>query len=117
MATPVQELRILDDVRPIVRHHHERLDGTGYPDGLEGDAIPLLARMMSIVDVYDAVTSTRPYRDALIPDAAFRELRQETANGWKDTEHVEAFISLVLENGPASASTEPLARPVQRWRK
>ena len=59
------ELRSLRNVRPIVRHHHERLDGSGYPDGLSGDAIPLLAQITSIVDVFDALTTERPYRAAL----------------------------------------------------
>src|SRR3954470_24900254 len=52
----------LDRVRPIVRHHHERLDGTGYPDGLSGHAIPLLAQIVGVVDVFDALTTDRPYR-------------------------------------------------------
>ena len=57
-------LNALQRVRPIVRHHHERLDGSGYPDGLRGEQVPLLARITSIVDVYDALTTTRPYRAA-----------------------------------------------------
>ena len=57
-------LRVLDRVRPIVRWHHERLDGSGYPDGLRGDAIPTLARIVGIADVYDALASDRPYRPA-----------------------------------------------------
>ena len=61
------ELRSLRQVRPIVRHHHERLDGSGYPDGLSGDAIPLLAQIMGVVDVYDAVTTARPYKPARSP--------------------------------------------------
>ena len=59
------DLRVLHGVRPIVRHHHERQDGSGYPDGLAGDAIPLLAQIISIVDVFDAITTTRPYHIAL----------------------------------------------------
>jgi putative two-component system response regulator len=55
------QLRSLRRVRPIVRHHHERLDGSGYPDGLRGDDIPLLAQIMSVADIYDALTSVRPY--------------------------------------------------------
>ena len=58
------ELRSLRKVRPIVRHHHERLDGSGYPDGLRGDATPLLAQIMGIVDVFDALTTKRPYKVA-----------------------------------------------------
>jgi len=59
------DLRSLRNVRPIVRHHHERLDGSGYPDGLRGDAIPLLAQIVGIVDVFDALTTTRPYKAAM----------------------------------------------------
>ena len=55
-------LRSLDSVRPIIRHHHERYDGSGYPDGLAGDEIPLVAQIMGVVDVYDAVTTRRPYQ-------------------------------------------------------
>ena len=57
-------LRSLNKVRPIVRHHHERLDGTGYPDGLRNGEVPLLAQIVSIVDVFDALTTERPYRNA-----------------------------------------------------
>jgi putative two-component system response regulator len=91
------ELRSLQDVRPIVRHHHERPDGSGYPDGLKGDAIPLLARIISIVDVYDALTTERPYKTASLPDRALRELREEAARGWKFRELVEEFATLATE--------------------
>jgi putative two-component system response regulator len=89
------ELRLLQDVRPIVRHHHERPDGTGYPDRLEGEDIPLLARILSVVDVYDALTTERPYKPALSRDLATRELRGEAAKGWKFEELVEEFVALV----------------------
>ena len=87
------DLRVLHHVRPIVRHHHERLDGSGYPDGLAGDAIPLLAQLIGIVDVYDALTSTRAYRPALPRDTAIAELRQEVARGWRRGDLVEAFVA------------------------
>ncbi|HEY3886425.1 MAG TPA: HD domain-containing phosphohydrolase, partial [Vicinamibacterales bacterium] len=77
------QLRLLEDVRPIVRHHHERPDGSGYPDRLDGENIPLLARILSVVDVYDALTTERPYKPALQPDHAVHELREEAAKGWK----------------------------------
>jgi len=93
------ELRSLEDVRPIVRHHHERPDGSGYPDRLKGDAIPVLARILSVVDVYDALTTDRPYKPALSPDHAFRELREEAARGWKFTELVEAFAAVGAQEG------------------
>ena len=63
--------------RQIIRHHHEWWDGTGYPDGLQGEAIPLLARMVSLVDVYDALTSTRPYKNAWTHKAAAIEIHQQ----------------------------------------
>src|SRR5580693_7697936 len=87
-------LRALERVRPIVRHHHERLDGSGYPDHLKGDAIPLLAQIISVVDVYDALITTRPYKAAMSPDEAFRELRGEVRKGWKSEDLVEAFVAL-----------------------
>ena len=61
-------------VIPIVRNHHERWDGTGYPDGLKGDAIPLMARIVAVVDTFDAMTTDRPYRKALSPEVAFDEI-------------------------------------------
>ena len=88
------ELRSLRQVRPIVRHHHERLDGSGYPDGLRGDAIPLLAQIMGIVDVYDAITTTRPYKAAATPERAFAELITEVTRGWWRKDLVDAFIAL-----------------------
>jgi putative two-component system response regulator len=87
-------LRALQHVRAIVRHHHERLDGSGYPDGLSGDAIPLLAQIISIIDVYDAITTNRPHRRARSPRAAFKELRDEVKRGWRRADLVEAFIAL-----------------------
>jgi HD-GYP domain-containing protein (c-di-GMP phosphodiesterase class II) len=70
------DLRLLKPVRPIVRSHHERLDGTGYPDRLRGDSIPLLAQMMGIVDVFDALTTKRPYADAMSPSNALNFLQK-----------------------------------------
>src|SRR5688572_29232526 len=96
------ELRSLRQVRPIVRHHHERLDGSGYPDGLKGDAIPLLAQIMGIVDVYDAITTTRPYKAAATSDRAYAELMQEVKRGWRRGDLVEAFIALKIDE-PATA--------------
>jgi hypothetical protein len=64
-ADLVRGLRTLEAVRPIIRHHHERMDGSGYPDGLRGEAIPLGARIMAVVDVYDALHTERPYKPAL----------------------------------------------------
>ena len=77
---------------PHVRLHHERLDGSGYPQGLRGDEVPLLAQIVGIADVYDALTSHRPYRPALAPEAAARHLVQEAEQGKFARAHVEAFL-------------------------
>lgn len=83
-------------VLPIIRHHHERLDGTGYPDRLRGEAIPLTARILQVVDVYDALTTDRPYRQAIDPAEALATLHEEVARGWWDPSVVEAFGAMVL---------------------
>jgi putative two-component system response regulator len=88
------ELRSLRRVRPIVRHHHERLDGSGYPDGLRGDAIPLLAQITAIVDVFDALTTKRPYKDAMPAERAYEELAGEAGRGWHRRDLVDALIFL-----------------------
>ena len=102
------DLRILRPVRPIIRHHHERLDGSGYPDGLKGDAIPLLAQIMSIVDVYDALTTDRVYRPALPEADACGELRSEAACGWRNPDLVEQFIVLWKTGRLHRLSAQPL---------
>jgi putative two-component system response regulator len=88
------ELRALREVRPIVRHHHERRDGSGYPDGLRGDAIPLFAQIIAIVDVFDALTTERPYKSAVPVAEACAELAREAGRGWHRRDLVEAFIAL-----------------------
>lgn len=88
------DLRALSLVRPIVRHHHERLDGSGYPDGLKGDAVPLLAQIISIVDAYDAITTSRPYRAALPPERAFDELSTDVKKGLLNPDLVEIFENI-----------------------
>jgi putative two-component system response regulator len=87
-------VRSLDRVRPIVRHHHERIDGQGYPDGLRGDAIPLLAQIVSVVDVFDALTTDRLYRKALPVDTAYTMLHDKAKGGWCQTGVVDCFIDL-----------------------
>lgn len=101
------ELRSLRQVRPIVRHHHERLDGTGYPDGLKGDAIPLLAQIMGIVDVFDAITTARPYKAAATSERAYSELMQEVKRGWRRRDLVEAFIVLKIEEPAIRGDVRP----------
>jgi putative two-component system response regulator len=81
-------------VLPIVRHHHERWDGSGYPDGLRGDRIPLLARILQIADIYDALTSSRPYKAAFTPIEAIEIMRAETERGWRDPRVFQLFTRL-----------------------
>jgi putative two-component system response regulator len=90
-------LRSLQKVRPIIRHHHERLDGSGYPDGLAGDAIPLAARIIAVVDIFDAVTTPRPYRRTLTQDEAGEQLRDEVRQGLLGPGLVEEFVAMVRE--------------------
>jgi putative two-component system response regulator len=87
-------VRSFEAVRPIVRHHHERLDGRGYPDGLAGDRIPLLAQIVSIVDVFDALTSDRPYRRALPTATAYQMMRDDARGGWCRQDLLAMFIDL-----------------------
>src|SRR5207247_5480445 len=97
-------LRSLQNVRPIVRHHHERLDGTGYPDGLRSSAVPLLAQVVSIVDVYDALTTERPYRQARPASEAFDVLTDEAKKGWRDRALVDAFVEVGRPTEPRLAA-------------
>jgi putative two-component system response regulator len=93
------EFRLLEDVQPIVRHHHERPDGTGYPDGLKGEAIPPLARIMAVVDVFDALTTARPYKQPIPRPESFRILRESAERGWQFRDLVEEFIALAESSG------------------
>ena len=88
-------LRSFQLVLPIIRHHHEKMDGSGYPDGLADGQVPLTARVLQTVDVYDALTTDRPYRRALPPEDAFGVMRQEVQRGWWDGSLVEEFQHLV----------------------
>ncbi len=88
-------LRTLRAVLPVIRHHHERRDGSGYPDGLRDDDVPELAQVFQVVDVYDALTNDRPYRRALPPGEALAVLAREAERGWRNPRVVEAFSALV----------------------
>jgi putative two-component system response regulator len=81
-------------VLPIIRHHHERWDGSGYPDGLRGEQIPLLARVLQILDIYDALTNARPYKPAFTTKQALRVIEEETARGWRDPDIVQVFLNI-----------------------
>lgn len=88
-------MKNLAPVLPIIRNHHERWDGSGYPDGLRGEAIPLLARILQIADIYDALTTTRPYKAALSTREALDVLSSETRRGWRDPELTALFTELI----------------------
>ena len=81
------------DVLRIVRSHHERLDGRGFPDGLRGEKIPIEARIVAVADAFDAMTTRRPYRESRPPDAALAELRR-VAGSQLDPDAVEAFVAV-----------------------
>lgn len=104
-------LRTLHPVRPIVRHHHERLDGSGYPDGLRGDEVPVLAQIVSIVDLFEAITMGREYVAPRTAADAIKVLRHETSVGWRRPDIVEPFIALVqsgaLETFSGATSDAP----------
>lgn len=90
-------LRSIQLVLPIVRHHHERHDGSGYPDGLSGSEIPLLASVMQLVDVYDALTTDRPYRSALSVSKALKQMSAEVDKGWWHSDLFRIFSTLAHE--------------------
>ena len=92
-------LRTMGPVRAIVRHHHERWDGNGYPDGLSGRGIPYLARVFQILDAYDALTHERPYRQPLSHQAAMDVLLQEAEDGKWDPDLVAAYIESKKSEG------------------
>ncbi len=103
----VCRVRALKDVAPIILHHHERMDGSGYPDGLHGEEIALAARIISVVDAYDAMTSPRPYRSAVSPPEALEELRRHAGSQF-DTDIVD-IIHNVLEERAQETSTDTTA--------
>src|SRR5262245_38226957 len=96
-ANLVQGMKTLGAALPIIRHHHERWDGSGYPDGLSGKTIPLAARVMAIVDAYDALTTVRPYKPALQRDEAITVLKDETSRGLWYPEVMTAFVETMRE--------------------
>jgi putative two-component system response regulator len=88
-------LRSMELVRPIMRHHHEKWDGSGYPDRLKGEAIPLGARIISVVDVFDALHTDRPYKAAMPRSEAVSLLIRETDAGYWDPRIVETFLDIL----------------------
>ena len=94
-------LKSLREVLPIIRHHHEHWDGSGYPDGLRGDYIPLLARILQVVDVYDALRTARPYKRALSHEDSQRVMTNEAEAGLWDPQLVQAFFQRLQQKKAA----------------
>jgi len=92
ICAPLKTFRL---VLPIIRHHHEKHNGTGYPDGLRGEDIPLTARILQLSDVYDALTTDRPYKVAFTPEVALDLMEEESERGWWDRELFEAFREMI----------------------
>lgn len=116
ICRPMKSLAL---VLPIIRSHHERWDGSGYPDGLVGEQIPLLARILQTADVYDALTSERPYKRAMSHEEAMAIMLEESDKGWRDQALVSLFDDLcsraqVTRAGNQTAPPEwPDASPMQ----
>jgi len=92
ICKPLKSLRL---VLPIIRHHHEHTDGSGYPDGLAGPDIPVLPRVLQVVDVYDALSTARPYKPALAHEQAAHTMREEAHRGLWDAELVAEYFSML----------------------
>jgi putative two-component system response regulator len=90
-----QKLRSVQDALPLIRHHHERLDGSGYPDGLWGEAISPLVRIVTLVDIYDALRSQRSYKEAFSIDKSFQIMWEEANKGWWDKTVLGAWEKIV----------------------
>lgn len=90
----------LESVLPIIRHHHERWDGSGYPDGLIGDEIPYLAQVFQLIDIYDALMSERPYKPPLPQDQVLNIIAEESRKGWRNPQLVKQFIEFISIRNP-----------------
>jgi putative two-component system response regulator len=101
ICAPLKTFRL---VLPIIRHHHERSDGSGYPDQLRGAEIPVTARILQLADVYDALTTDRPYRKADSSALALEIMNDEAARGWLDRELLKAFCEMIREGHPADVA-------------
>jgi putative nucleotidyltransferase with HDIG domain len=92
-----------DEVAEIVRHHHERFDGRGYPDGLKGEEISLLSRILTVADAYNAMISIRPYQKAKTDNEAKKELRQNAGTQF-DSKIVNVFMSIIIPKKEAAVN-------------
>jgi putative two-component system response regulator len=93
-ATLVEPMGIMRGALPLIRHHHERLDGSGYPDGLKGEQIPIAVRILTVSDIYDVLSSRRPYKEPLAKEASLNILREEADKGWWDKNVIEILAKI-----------------------
>ncbi len=111
ICSPLKSFRL---VLPIIRHHHEKLDGSGYPDGLKGEQVPLSARILQIADVYDALATERPYKPAMPRAQALEVMENEVALGWWDPHLFAEFRKMIEQPGstfPATAGSAAASKP------
>jgi len=100
-------MKTLAPVLPIIRSHHERWDGSGYPDGMAGEEIPLLARILQVSDIYDALTTARPYKPAFSHQHAIEIMMEEARRGWRDPELVPLFAEVSQRAPDATSAVWP----------
>jgi putative two-component system response regulator len=114
-------MKSLAPVLPIIRSHHERWDGSGYPDRLKGDEIPLLARILQVADIYDALTTARSYKPAFSHEHAIEIMLEEARRGWRDPELIPLFAEVaqktpdvVISSAPADVSMQESLENMRR---
>jgi HD-GYP domain-containing protein (c-di-GMP phosphodiesterase class II) len=108
-AELVSRVEGLATIVPWIRHSHESFDGSGYPDGLRGEAIPLASRIMLVADAFDAITSTRPYREALSVEHACAEIERHAGSQF-DPACVQAMLACLKAAGSIAGSARVAAR-------
>ncbi|HEY6928920.1 MAG TPA: HD domain-containing phosphohydrolase [Thermoanaerobaculia bacterium] len=109
----LQHMKTLNPALEVVQHHHERMDGSGYPDGLAGESIPITARIATIADVFDALTTKRVYREALTREEALEIMQEEVRKGWWDGRLLDEFVGVLKDIPPDDWRLLRLARPDQ----
>jgi putative two-component system response regulator len=92
-------MKTMRRILPILYHHHERLDGSGYPDGISGADIPLVVRIVSVADVFDALTTNRAYRPAMAFEQAWKVIEEEVDQGRLDVDSSNALREVVAATG------------------
>jgi putative two-component system response regulator len=110
-------MKTLAPVLPIIRSHHERWDGSGYPDGLVGEDIPMLARILQVADIYDALTTARPYKPAFSHQHAIEIMIEEARRGWRDPELVPLFAEISPNATQVSTGDRTMHESLENMRR